>query len=128
MSVPDSSNYKKITLTFEEIAPDWSERLNKLTTAKGVSYENNSIDSDINDYEKCVVGEAYGHRPSYVIYGTPDYCARCSGLSHDFVHAAKVNDSNKLMDAKQKLTEHWNEVHIDIFKRLHHNRGVHKQP
>ena len=58
MSVPNSSTNKKITLTFEEIVPDWSERLDKLTTPKGGSYENDSIDSDINDYEKCIVGEA----------------------------------------------------------------------
>ena len=37
MSASDGSNNKKIT--FEEIAPDWSKRLNKLTTAKGISYE-----------------------------------------------------------------------------------------
>lgn len=74
MSTSDRSDYNKIT--FEEIAPDWSKRLNKLTTAKGISYEKDSIYSDISDYKKCIVGEAYGYSPSYVIYGTPNHCMK----------------------------------------------------
>jgi hypothetical protein len=123
MSVPDRSTNKNITLTFEEIAPDWSKRLNKLTAANGISYEKDPIYSDINDYEKCIVGEAYGYRSSYVIYGTIDYCRKCSGFSHDFVCAAKGHDSDILMDTIQKLTEHWNEIHIDIAKRLRRERN-----
>jgi hypothetical protein len=124
MSVPDGSTNKKITLTFEEIAPDWSKRLNKLAAAKGISYEKDPIYSDINDYGKCIVGEAYGYRSSYIIYGTVDYCRKCSGLSHDFVRATKRHYSDKLMDAIKKLTEHWNEVHIDITNRLRRERGA----
>ena len=60
MSASDGSNKK---ITFEEIAPDLSKQLNKLTIAKGISYEKDAIYSDINDYKKCVVGEAYGYSP-----------------------------------------------------------------
>jgi hypothetical protein len=127
MSVPDGSTNKKITLTFEEIAPDWSKRLNKLTTEKGISYEKDSIYSDIRDYKKCIVGEAYGYSPSYVIYGTPNHCMKCTGFSHDFAYAAKAYDSDKLIDTKQKLTEHWNEAHIAITKRLRSVAEGHKQ-
>jgi hypothetical protein len=36
-------------------------------------------------------------------------------LSREFAYAAKMSDLNKLTDTKQKLTEHWNEAHSDIF-------------
>jgi hypothetical protein len=52
--------------------------------------------------------------PSYVLYGTINHCMKCTGFSHDFANAAKAYDSDKLIDTKQKLTEHWNEVHIAI--------------
>ena len=66
MSASDGSNNNKIA--FEEIAPDWSKRLNKLTTPKGISYEKDSMYSDISDYKKCIVGEAYGiaHRTFFM--------------------------------------------------------------
>jgi hypothetical protein len=129
MSASDGSNNNKIT--FEEIAPDWSKRLNKLTTAKGttakgISYEKDTMYSDISDYKKCIVGEAYGYSPSYVLYGTINHCMKCTGFSHDFAYAAKAYDSDKLIDTKQKLTEHWNEVHISISKRLRRDSEWHK--
>jgi hypothetical protein len=40
--------------------------------------------------------------------------------------AAKAYDSDKLIDTKQKLTEHWNEVHIAITKRLGRDAEWHK--
>ena len=124
MSASDGNNNKKIT--FEEIAPDWSKRLNKLTTAKGISYEKDTMYSDISDYKKCIVGEAYGYSPSYVLYGTINHCMKCTGFSHDFAYAAKAHDSDKLIDTKQKLTEHWNELHIAIIKRLRRDAEGHK--
>jgi hypothetical protein len=117
MSASDGSNNKKITL--EEIAPDWFKRLNKSIIAKGISYEKDTIYSDIRGYKKCVVGEAYEYSPSYVLYGTINHCMKCTGFSHDFAYASRAYDSDKLIDTKQKLTEHWNEVHIAITKRLH---------
>ena len=114
MSASDGSNNNKIT--FEEIAPDWSKRLNKLTTAKGISYEKDTMYSDISDYKKCIVGEAYGYSPSYVLYGTINHCMKCTGFSNDFAYAAKAYDSDKLIDTKQKLTEHWNK-YISLLPR-----------
>jgi hypothetical protein len=43
---------------------------------------------------------------------------KCTRFSHDFEYAAKAYDSDKLIDTKQKLTEHWNKVHISITKML----------
>lgn len=103
-----------------------SKRLNKLTTTKGISYEKDTMYSDISDYKKCIVGEAYGYSPSYVLYGTINHCMKCTGFSHDFAYAAKAYDSDKLIDTKQKLTEHWNELHIAIIKRLRRDAEGHK--
>ena len=52
---------------------------------------------------------------------------KCTGFSHDFANAAKAYDSDKLIDTKQKLIEHWNEVHIAITKRLRRDAEGHKQ-
>jgi hypothetical protein len=51
---------------------------------------------------------------------------KCTGFSHDFANAAKAYDSDKLIDTKQKLTEHWNGVHIAITKRLRRDAEWHK--
>lgn len=97
-----------------------------MTTTKGISYEKDTLYSDISDYKKCIVGEAYGYSPSYVLYGTINHCMKCTGFSHDFAYAAKAYDSDKLIDTKQKLTEHWNELHIAIIKRLRRDAEGHK--
>ena len=39
----------------------------------------------------------------------------------------KAYDSDKLIDTKQKLTEHWNEAHIAITERLRSVAEGHKQ-
>jgi hypothetical protein len=51
---------------------------------------------------------------------------KCTGFSHYFANAAKASDSDKLIDTKQKLTEHWNKVHIAIIKRLRRDAEGHK--
>lgn len=117
----DSKNNKKIT--FDELAPNWSKRLDKLIATKGTSHEKDLLYDDLNDYKKCIVGEAYGYNPSYVLYGTNNHCIKCTGFSRDFVYALKVYDLDKLSDTKQKLTDHWSEVHIDITERLRHEKG-----
>ena len=51
----------------------------------------------------------------------------CTSLSRDFVYPTKLSDLNKLTDAKQQLTEHWNEAHSDIFGKLHNDEGMHRE-
>jgi hypothetical protein len=121
----DDDNDKKIT--FEDIAPSWSKRLAILTVVKGSFYEKESIFSDIIDYKTCIVGEAYGFTPSYALYGTVNHCMNCTALSSEFAYVAKLSDLNKLTDAKQQLTEHWNEAHSDIFGKLHNDEGMHRE-
>jgi hypothetical protein len=111
-STHDDNNDKK--LTFEDIAPRWSKRLTMLTVVKGSFYEKESIFSDTIDYKTCIVGESYGFSPSYALYGSVNHCMICISLSREFVYATKMSDLAKLTDAKQKLTEHWNETHSDI--------------
>jgi hypothetical protein len=38
-----------------------------------------------------------------------------------------MSDLNKLTDTKQKLTEHWNEAHSDIFGKLHNDERMHRR-
>jgi hypothetical protein len=121
----DDDNDKKIT--FEDIAPSWSKRLAILTVVKGSFYEKESIFSDIIDYKTCIVGEAYGFTPSYALYGTVNHCMNCTALSSEFAYVAKLSDLNKLTDAKQQLTEHWNEAHSDILGKLHNDEGMHRE-
>ena len=121
----ESNNDKKIT--FEDIAPRWSKRLAMLMVVKGSFYEKESIFSDIIDYKTCIVGEAYGFSPSYALYGSDNHCMTCTSLSREFAYAAKMSDLNKLTDTKQKLTEHWNEAHSDIFGKLHHDERMHRR-
>ena len=82
---------------------------------KGSFYEKESIFSDIIDYKTCIVEEAYGFSPSYALYGSVNHCMICTALSREFAYSAKMSDLNKLTDAKQKLTGHWNEADSDIF-------------
>jgi hypothetical protein len=115
-STLDDNNDKKIT--FEDMALRWSKRLAMLTVVKGSFYEKESIFSDIIDYKTCIVGEAYRFSPSYALYGSVNHCMKCTALSREFAYAAKLSDLNKLTDAKQQLTEHWNEARSDIFGKL----------
>jgi hypothetical protein len=120
----DSNNDKKIT--FEDIAPRWSKRLAMLMVVKGSFYEKESIFSDIIDYKTCIVGEAYGFSPSYALYGSVNHCMRCTALSREFAYATKMSDLNMLTDAKQKLIDHWNEAHGDIFGKLNNDERMHR--
>jgi hypothetical protein len=124
-STLDDDNDKKIT--FEDIAPRWSKRLAMLTVVKGSLYEKESIFSDIIDYKTCIVGEAYRFSPSYALYGSVNHCMKCTALSRVFAYAAKLSDLNKLTDARQQLTEHWNEAHSDIFGKLYNDEGMHRE-
>jgi hypothetical protein len=49
----------------------------------------------------------------------------CTSLSREFAYATKMSDLAKLTDAKQKLTEHWNETYSDIFGKLHNDERMH---
>ena len=63
-------------LSLRDITPQWFERLNKILNEndneKGdIVYR---LYSEINDYKKCIVGEAYGYDQSYVTQGTKKSC------------------------------------------------------
>ena len=52
---------------------------------------------------------------------------KCTALSREFAYANKMSDLAKLTDAKQKLTEHWNETYSDIFGKLHNDERMHRE-
>jgi hypothetical protein len=99
--------------TLKDIAPQWFERLNKILNENDDNYEDivYRIYSEINDYKKCVVGEAYGYDQSYVIQGTKKTCQECTAISGNFSYALRRHNNLKLEEIIDKFIKHWNEKH-----------------
>jgi uroporphyrinogen-III decarboxylase len=71
--------------------------------------------SEINDYKRCIVGEAYGYDQSYAIQGTKRNCQECTAISGNFSHALRRHNNNhKLEEIIDKFIKHWDEKHRDI--------------
>ena len=99
-------------IDFKHIVPQWFERLNKLL------FENVDADdflwkyySEINSYERCVLGEAYGYDSSYAVAGSKNRCQMCVELSGNFSFQIRVLDKKKIEMTINKFTIHWNEKH-----------------
>ena len=108
-------------LSLRDITPQWFERLNKILNEndneKGdIVYR---LYSEINDYKKCIVGEAYGYDQSYVTQGTKKSCQECTAISGNFSYAVRRHINNKLEETIDKFTKHWNEKHRDIILYQH---------
>jgi hypothetical protein len=94
-----NNNNIKEYLTFRDIAPQWFERLNKIVNENG-----NDDDivygsySEINDYKRCIVGEAYGYDQFYAIQGTKRNCQECSAISGNFSYALRRHKNQKLKE------------------------------
>jgi hypothetical protein len=102
---------------FRDIAPQWFERLNKILKENDHDNEDiiHKLYSEINDYRRCIVGEAYGYDESYVIQGTERYCQECTRISGNFSYMLRRRRHNdKLEDIIDKFTKHWNEKHREI--------------
>jgi hypothetical protein len=111
----DNNTTSKEYITLRDIAPEWFETLSKILNANG-----NDDDivirlySQINDYKKCVVGEAYGYDQSYVIQVTNITFQECTTISGNFSYAIRLHNSVKLKETIDKFTKHWNEKHRDF--------------
>lgn len=84
-------------MTFRDITPQWFEWLNK--TSKEEKDDDETLFRlyfEINDYKRCIIGEAYGYDESYVIQGTKRYCQVCIALSPE-IASNKNNMSRKLV-------------------------------
>ncbi len=115
MAATNSTNDKsKEYLTLRDIAPQWFEILNKILNENNVEDIIFGLYSEINDYKRCIVGEAYGYDSSYVIQGTKKNCQECVAMSGNFSYVLRLHNTAKLKETIQKFTRHWNEKHTLI--------------
>jgi hypothetical protein len=111
----NNNNKNKEYLTLRDIAPQWFERLNKI-----LSENDNNDDiahrlySEINDYKRCIVGEAYGYDQSYVIQRTKRNCHECTAISGNFSYTLRRYNKRKLQEIIDKFIKHWNEKHGEL--------------
>jgi len=112
------NNKKKEHLTFRDITPQWFEWLNKISKEEKDDDDETlfRLYFEINDYKRCIIGEAYGYDESYVIQGTKRYCQVCIALSGNFSYALRRYDSHKLEEIIERFTKHWNEKHTPMTK------------
>jgi len=110
-SINNNSKIKEY-LTLRDIAPQWFERLNKIINENGsdddIVY---GLYSEINDYKRCIVGEAYGYDQSYAIQGTKRNCQECTAISGNFSYALRRYNNHNLKEVIYKFIKHWNEKH-----------------
>ena len=76
-------------MTLREITPEWFERFNKILNVNDEDIIH-TLYSEINDYKKCIVGEAYGYDPSYVIQKLKRYCQECTAICSNFSYGLTI--------------------------------------
>jgi hypothetical protein len=114
IAINSTNNKDKIYLALRDITPQWFELINKILK------DNDSEDIifrlyfEINDYKRCIIGEAYGYDESYVIQGTKRYCEECTAISGNFSYALRRYDRHKLEEVIDRFTNHWNEKHSKV--------------
>jgi uroporphyrinogen-III decarboxylase len=114
-----SNNRNPHLIGFKDISPQWFEKLNKILDEGNNKKENedeiiHKLYHEINSYEKCVVGEAYGYDSSYVIEGTRKRCQQCVALSGNFSYYLRLFDKQKIIETIDEFTKHWNKQHKDV--------------
>ena len=65
----DETIIKARYLEFKDIVPQWFEKLDKLLHENDSEIVNDilwKLYPEINSYDKCVLGEAYGYESSYI--------------------------------------------------------------
>jgi hypothetical protein len=112
------NNKNKEHLIFRDITPQWFEWLNKISKEENDNDEETlfRLYYEINDYKKCIIGEAYGYDESYIIQGTKRYCQECTALSGNFSYVLRRYNSHKLEEVIERFTKHWNEKHTPLAK------------
>ena len=114
-----TNNKNKKYLALRDITPQWFEQINKILKDNDSEDIIFSLYFEINDYKRCVIGEAYGYDESYVIQGTKRYCQECTAISGNFSYALRRYDSHRLEEVIDRFTKHWNEKHSEILLSIH---------
>jgi hypothetical protein len=109
----NKNSKNKAYLALKEITPQWFQRLNKILNENDVDLVYD-LYSEINDYARCIVGEAYGFDSSYIIQGTKKNCQECLAISGKFSYTLRRYNKLKLKEIIDIFTEHWNERHRNV--------------
>jgi len=120
----------KVPAAFFEVSPEWAKMISEAKTVKELSgfrsgAENNeSGDRSIQDYNSCIVGEAWhGQFVSKNVNGQE--CVECLqfsnrfGLIMDGSYDGKGNRKQQLVQNIKDFTDHWRDehnplLHLDI--------------
>lgn len=98
---------KKKALTLEAIAPKWAKRLeqrNDLPFPLSLTWLKWYYELD--HPSKCVVGEAYGHCPTY-----QKECKQCDAIGWKFGGSFLLHSRVGIQKNIDEFVEHWNEKH-----------------
>jgi hypothetical protein len=110
----DETITKARYLEFKDIVPQWFEKLDKLLHENDSEIVNDilwKLYPEINSYDKCVLGEAYGYESSYIPSESKNRCQKCSNLSGNFSYYIRIYDKAKIAETIDNFTNHWNEDH-----------------
>lgn len=113
-----SNNRNQHLIGLKDISPQWFEKLHKILGEDNKKENEDEIIHklypEINSYEKCMVGEAYGYDSSYVIEGAKKRCQQCVVLSGNFSYYLRLFDKQKIIETIDEFTKHWNKQHKDV--------------
>lgn len=113
-----SNNRNQYLIGLKDISPQWFEKLHKILDEDNKKENEDEIIHklypEINSYEKCMVGEAYGYDSSYVIEGAKKRCQQCVALSGNFSYYLRLFDKQKIIETIDEFTKHWNKQHKDV--------------
>jgi hypothetical protein len=95
--------------TLADISPKWYSRLfrQELPTPFSITWLKWYFELKIAS--KCVVGEAYGYDPSYLIH-----CSDCDDFGWKFMMFFTLRSRSRLNENMKKFTEHWVQKHTAV--------------
>jgi hypothetical protein len=105
-------NIEKIP-TLADISPKWYSRLFEHDLPKLFSATWLKWYFELKFASKCVVGEAHGYNPSYLIQ-----CSECDNYGWKFMIYFTLRSRSRLDENKKKFVEHWVREHSVVFRQI----------
>jgi hypothetical protein len=120
----------KVPAAFWEVSPEWAKMISEAKTVRELSGfrsdddRNESGDRSIQDYNSCIVGEAW-HGQFISQNGDGQECKECLDFSNRFgmimggEYDGKGNRKQQLVQNIKDFTDHWRDehnplLHLDI--------------
>lgn len=121
------SSSKLASLTFEQICPTWSNKLE-------ADLDKDDLHTLIRKPEMCIVGEAWGHTSRYlgyrVVYLIPFIgCWKCIQYGNKIGKTTKQHNElckSYLQPIINDFVDHWNEKHQEITLKKKEEKNVAK--